>query len=401
MLVLRDLPDRHVSDPNGTVSLRVEVTEGVGGVSPAEWGRLFCGHPDTYENVALSQRCGMDGITFRTVIIRDESGPVLVVPTFEAAFRASTMADGAARRVVRRLEPVIPGVFRPRLLGIGLVECEWGAIGVRPGCATATLQAAWSAAKSQVDALARQRRSNAIVLLELGPATMDRLPSDVLRRFAPVQTSPCAQVPLPFRTVDEYLKGLSRSTRQGLRRRVRASAHLRIERVSNPTPYRERIAELYRQTVSRAPVVLGVQRPSYFERVCSEVPGAHFVLYFAGDTLLAFNLLISRPDMLIDKYFCMDPERGRQHHLYFVSWMENIRHAIEHGCPVYHAGPGAEETKSHLGCRFIRTSTLFRHTNPAAHAVLSFLARTVGRESKAKERPSAIQPGPVPAEVAG
>lgn len=374
------MPREAVTAPCTDVPLCVEVTDGLGGVSAGDWGWLFGDHPDSYQSVAFSQRCGMDGFVFRTIVVSHGGAPLLVVPTFESVFRASSMAEGVSRRLMRVLEPVMPGLLLPRLFGIGLVECEWCAVGIREGAPDELIERAWREAASRIDALARAAGANAIVLLELGPGTMGRVPADLIRGFAPVRTSPCARVPLPFDTVDQYLKSLSRSTRQSLRRRARPRADLRVERTIEPGAHLPRIIELYRRTVARAPVSLGVQRPVYFERVCEEVPGAHYVLYLSGDRLIGFNLLVSRDDTLIDKYFCMEPEEGRGHHLYFYSWMENIRCAIESGCSVYHAGPGSVETKSHLGCRFIQTTTLFRHTSAGAHAVLSFLARTVARE---------------------
>jgi uncharacterized protein len=369
--------------------LRAEISDWFCGLTGAEWSRYFPNHPDAFENVALSQSCGMDGIAFRTLAIRDAHSPVLLLPTFEANFRASSMTDGKVRGVVRALEPLAPGWLRPRLLGVGLVEGEWGAVGMRPGLSTDEIDGAWRVAMLELNTLARASRADALVLLEMGPATLARIPGGLLRGFARVRTSPCAQVPLPFRSVDEYLGSLSRSTRQGLRRRIRASRHLRVERVREPGAHLPRILELYRAAIGRAPVVLGVQRAAYFQRVCAEVPGAHYVLYFAGASLLGFNLLIARADMLIDKYFCMEAVEGRRHHLYFVSWMENIRQAIESGCVVYHAGPGAEETKAHLGSRFVRTSTFFRHTNAVAHRALAVLARAVAPDTGVTERAKA------------
>src|SRR5215470_14131313 len=126
-------PHDSASRWSGPETLQVEVGEGLCGVTAAEWECFFPGHPDTFENVTLSQRCGMDGIDFRTVVVRDGRGAALVVPTFEARFRASSMTDGTIRGVLRALEPIVPGWLRPRLLGVGLVEGEWGAVGVRPG----------------------------------------------------------------------------------------------------------------------------------------------------------------------------------------------------------------------------------------------------------------------------
>lgn len=357
-----------------TGALLVTVRETFDHLSSTDWAALFHDHPDPFENVRLIADCGMDTASFRVVTVALDGVPILVIPCFLASFDASTLAEGRMRSVLHAASPVVPSLLRPRLCGIGLVECEWGAVGVRAGVPAVLLDRAWEAGLRAVEQIARDNRSAVRVMLDFHPSAMERLPAAVVERFAQADTSPCARVPLPFDSLDAYLASLSRSTRQRLRRRVRAGAVLSVERTTDPGPRLPTIVNLYRESVARSPVVLGVQRPAYFERICREVPGAHYVLYFLGPDLLAFNLLIARDGVLIDKYFCMNEAIGREHNLYFVSWVENVRYAIEHKFHTYHAGPGAEETKSHLGCVFTRTRTLFRHRSPVAHAVLSRLA---------------------------
>lgn len=358
-----------------------------------QWHRLFPSHPDPYQNVVLAQTAGMPGLTFRTILVRRDQRPVLAIPTFEARFNAATMASGFPRTLLRAAAPFLPFLLRPKLLGVGLVECEWGSVGQDPDLAPDDARAAWHLGFATLFSLARSQRSHAIALLDLDASTLARAPADLLTRFVPVDTSPCAAVALPFTSTDDYLASLSRSTRQGLRRKHRAASALRIERTTNPAPHLPRLLDLYHQTVARSPVVLGIQPTAYFERVCAEVPGAHYVLYFDGDHLLAFNLLIHTPHALVDKYFAMDEAPGRALNLYFVSWLENIRFALEHRLPAYHAGPGAHETKQHLGCTFRHNATLFRHQNPIAHAVLAFLARTVVNNTGVKN--TAVKEPPI------
>jgi uncharacterized protein len=101
-------------------------------------------------------------------------------------------------------------------------------------------------------------------------------------------------------------------------------------------------------------------------------------------------LLVQRGDALVDKYFAMDESLGREHNLYFVSWMENIRYCIEKKIAVYHAGPGAEATKARLGSEFLASITMFHHRNPIAHALLSRLRGLLAYEPAVKLPPAKL-----------
>ena len=98
---------------------------------------------------------------------------------------------------------------------------------------------------------------------------------------------------------------------------------------------------------------------------------AAIVLYFVEEKLIAFNLVIIKPDVLVDKYFSMELVLGRKYNLYFVSWLENVRFCIENRIPLYHVGQGAERTKAYLAAKFIPSAILFRHRNPIIHRFLT------------------------------
>jgi hypothetical protein len=354
----------------------LEVTVGgPGSLTSDEWASLFKGHPMAFADMALSAESGMDGLTFRFILVRQGGKLLLALPIFECRFDVSAMVQGQLRSVLRAAGRVATPLLRPRLLGIGLVEGEWGAVGKASDAVPSLIAEAYRCAAAEFESLATRTRAQMLVLLDMGPGELPGLCEALHARFEPVGTSPCAQLPLTFETVDEYLATLSRTTRQKVRRRHRkTSLHVRVERTTDASGHIDRIYELYRMAVERAPISLGVQRREYFARVCREVEGAHYVLYWLGDRLIAFNLLMVQGRTLLDKYFCMEPGPGRTHSLYFFSWMENIGWAISRGLSLYHAGPGAEDTKAHLGCGLVHTTTMFRHTNALAHRCLAFLS---------------------------
>ena len=353
--------------------LTVDILPRLASVRPEEWAELFATHPDRFELVRLIESSGMDGFSFSSVVVRQAGRPILLVPVFTTVFHLASMLDGAARAIVKPLALLAPSLVRPRMLGIGFIEGEWGQVGLVHGLADGTRGQAWRLAFQAVEKLRRDKRANLTLGLNFTPQAVGQFPPDIAARYGSIHTYPCGRVDVAFRNVDQYLAGLSKSMRRDLRHKLRAAESIEIQRSTDPSPWLDRIIELYNSTVDRAELSLGRHRRTFFERVCREVPGAEYVLYLLDGRLIAFNLLVNSAGMCVDKYFCMDAEVGRAHNLYFVSWIENVKRCIERGIPLYHAGPGAEATKARLVARFIPSITLFHHANPLAHAIMSRL----------------------------
>ena len=117
-------------------------------------------------------------------------------------------------------------------------------------------------------------------------------------------------------------------------------------------------------------MAFGAHNRLFFEKICERVPGAEYTLYFVREELAAFNLLVVKPEAMVDKNFCMDYELGRKYHLYVLSWLENIRNCAERGIPLYDAGQGVEKTKAHLGAALIPMYLLFKHRQSVIHRFL-------------------------------
>lgn len=365
-----------------TAELWVETHHRLDSIEEADWQFLFSDHPDTFEMISLQQRCGMDGFGFHSVVVRDPEGPLLFVPLFDVQLELKMLVKESLRWIAGGLAAVAPSILAPRLLGVGFVEGEWGAVGVRPGLSPERLASAWELAWPAMGRLQREIGATLTVLFDFPQRVARFLPNEKIGRFARIDTYPNAFLELRFDSVDAYLAGLSRATRKNIRKKLRQAERignenpgraLRFHRATDPEPYLDAIYALYLATVRRVDRSLGVHRRSYFESFTREVSGSHYTLYFVGNKLAAFNLVIERGETFIDKYFCMDEAAGRQYSLYFVSWMENIRHCIANRLIHYHAGTAAEETKARLGARFQPALTVFRHRNALVHGILSWL----------------------------
>jgi uncharacterized protein len=333
------------------------------GVSGAELERLFPEPSSTAALLSLLQESGIDGFHLRSIVVSKNDAPILLLPLFETRFDLSTFAEGWIKRSLIAAGRLAPSILHPRILGVGLLVGEWSEIGIDPQIDAGTLEVAWNMALGALQALATELKSDIVAFYNFNHH--GKLPGKVFEGFNRVQCLPCAQLPISFRSLEEYVSCLSRNARKDLRRKMRVSHEVRVIRSRNISPFLDRIYKLYLQTVARCPTALGVHNRLFLEKVCERVPGAEYTLYFVQEELAAFNLLVVKQEAMVDKYFCMDYELGRKYNLYFLSWLENIRYCVERDIPLYHAGPGAEKTKARLGATSIPSLILFKHRRPA------------------------------------
>ena len=338
------------------------------GVSGADLGRLFPEPSSTAALLSLLQESRIEGFNLRSIVVSKNGAPILLLPLFESRFDLSAFAKGWIKRSLKAAGRLVPSIFRPRILGVGLLVEEWSEIGIDPHIDAGILEAAWNMALGALQTLATELKSDIVAFYNFNHH--GKLPGQVFKSFNQVQCLPCARLPITFGSLEEYLSHLSRAARKDLRRKMRVSTEVRVSRSRDIAPFLDRIHRLYVETVERCPMAFGVHNRLFFEKICERVPGAEYTLYFVQEELAAFNLLVVKQEAMVDKYFCMNYEVGRKYNLYFLSWLENVRYCVEQKIPLYHAGPGAEKTKAHLGATSIPSLILFKHRRPAVDRFL-------------------------------
>jgi hypothetical protein len=332
------------------------------GLPAADLGRLFPEPSITAPLLSLLQESGMDGFNLRSIVVLKDDAPILLLPLFETRFDLSTFVEGWIKKSLKVAGRLIPSLFQPRVLSVGLVVGEWGEIGIDPQIDAGTLEAACKMAFSTLQTLAAELKSDIVALYNFNH--YGKLPGEVFKKFNRVEYRSCARLPINFNSLEEFLARFSRAARKDLRRKMRSSHDVRVIRSRRISPFLDRIYKLYLETVARGPMALGVHNRLFFEKFCERVPGAEYTLFFVREELAAFNLLVVKQEAMADKYFCMDHELGRKYNLYVLSWLENVRTCVERKIPLYYAGQGTEKTKAHLGATFIPSFILFKHRQP-------------------------------------
>jgi len=338
------------------------------GVPAAELGRLFPAPSVTAPLLSLLQESGIDGFNLRSIVVLKDDAPILLLPLFETRFDLSTFVEGWIKKSLKVAGRLIPSLFQPRILGVGLLVGEWSEIGIDPQIDAGTLESAFKMAFDALQRLAAELKSDIVALYNF--SHYGGLPAEVLNTFHRAKCQSCARIPIDFKNLEEFLARLSRAARKDLRRKMRVAPEVRVIRSRNISPFLDRIYNLYRATVERSPMAFGAHNRLFFEKICERVPGAEYTLYFVREELAAFNLLVVNQEAMVDKNFCMDYELGRKYNLYVLSWLENIRTCVERGIPLYHAGQGVEKTKAHLGAALIPMYLLFKHRQPVINRFL-------------------------------
>jgi hypothetical protein len=337
-------------------------------VSAADLARLFPSPSITANLLSLLNEAGIDGFTLRSVVVSRHDVPILLLPLFETRFDLSLFVHGWIKRSLQTAGRIIPSVFHPRVLGVGLLEGGWSEVGVDADTDGDTLHAAWDLALSAVQTLAEELKSDVVVLYNFNQ--YGKLPGEVSRKFNQVQYRPCTRLTMDFSTMEEYLGRLSKGARKDVRRKMRVAGDVRAVRSCAITPFLDRIYTLYLKTVERSPMALGAHKRIFFEKICDMVPGAEYTLYFVGEELVAFNLVVIQQQAMLDIYFCMEYGLGRRYNLYVVSWLENVRTCVERKIPFYYAGQGTEKTKAHLGATLMPSFIYFKHRLPLFDSLL-------------------------------
>ena len=91
------------------------------GVPAAELGRLFPEPSITAPLLSLLQESGIDGFNLRSIVVLKDDAPILLLPLFETCFDLSTFVEGWIKTLLKVAGRLIPSVFQPRALIVGLL----------------------------------------------------------------------------------------------------------------------------------------------------------------------------------------------------------------------------------------------------------------------------------------
>jgi hypothetical protein len=346
-------------------------------IDPTAWNICFPGHVEDYDCLLAIEEAGLTGFEWRYVTLVENGRVLAAMPFFICPYMLdTTLEDGLVRRTVRRIRQRFPRFLTLRLACLGSPCTESASIGFHPDLAASQRTSLFGLLLNAFEASAADETCPLMALKDV-PKTTPAALIDILskRHYAALGSLPTAALEIDFETVEEYLEGLSASTRKDMRRKLKSFEKVRIETRSDFADLLPQVMALYHDTRNRSEWQFEELTEAYFSGVLARMEGRAFcTFYFVGDTLMAANLLVHDNDTLIDKFFCMDGDAGRPYNLYFLSWFTNLRHCLDHGFTTYQSGQAYYENKVRLGSTLTANTMYFRHRNPAIQTLLKIVS---------------------------
>lgn len=345
-----------------------------------DWNGLFAdqllSRAEGFDYLLAVEQAGLDGFEWRYVVV-EEAGRLLAgAPMFLTTYALDTTLPAFGRRLVAGARKLFSNLMSLRLACLGSPCTEVLTLGFAAEVTEAEQADLFDLLLAAFEAEAAASGAKLMGLKDAGEAQKPLCEALARTRgYRGIAGMPVAHLDIGFDSRDAYLAGLSSGTRKDMRRKLRNEPKLKLEWRHDLDGVMDRTMALYQQTLERADMALESLTPDYFsgvsERMGQEVV---FCLYWSEGNLLAVNMLLQGDDVLIDKFFMMEAERGRPLDLYFLSWFVNIDYCLRHGLGRYHSGAAAYEVKLRLGSVLQSTTLYFRHRNPLVHAVLNLAA---------------------------
>ncbi|MDB5476133.1 MAG: family N-acetyltransferase [Phenylobacterium sp.] len=352
------------------------VVRSIGEIGREAWDACFPGALEGYDYLAAVEAAGLAGFDWRYAVAEEGGRIVAAAPGFFTDYSLDTTLTALGRRLVAATRRLAPRAFTVRMACLGSPCTEDVGLGFAADLPVARRAAVLTALLEAFETAAAQAGCWLMAIKD-APERDRAVWADATRASGYQRTAgmPSAELAIDFADLDGYFASLSHATRKDMRRKLKALCDLRIEVVDDLAGLEPRILDLYRQTRERSDLQFEDLTAAYFTGVLTQMRGrALCVVYWAGDELIGFNLLLQDGTTLLDKFFCMESLRGPALNLYFVSWFTNVRLCLERGLSRYQSGQAAYENKLRLGSRLIGADMYFRHRRPLVNRALQWAA---------------------------
>lgn len=357
-------------------------------IASAAWDACLPGEAECHAYYracdAVAAESGV-GLRMAAACAEDGGEVVALAPFFRLNYRLDTPLQGRLRTVGDALFRRVPRLVTVKALCIGSPYAERCHLGFSPKLDAAGRRAAFQALAAALEHQAAEEGAHLVVWKDLAPMEENGF-GGLLNQagFARLGSLPIAILDLPFANEAAYLASLSAATRKDVKRKLAKAADVRIAFHTDITGLEREIGDLYEATRAQSGLDYGdleVLPPGYFGAVSHALgERAVFALYWIGDELVAFNLLLVESDRVIDKFLGMRYPLAREHNIYAVSWMANVRFCLARGIHKLQSGQTAYASKLRFGSRLVPSTLHVRHRLAPLQWALRSLSPWLGFE---------------------
>ncbi len=376
------------AEPRAARSLRIQAgpsplqarsLPGIRTIPRDTWTALFPGEAEGWDYYAACETSPPPAFTFAAISVTAQDRIVAAAPTFRVTYRLDTSLQGSWRPLGEWMQRHMPRLVNLPLIGLGSPLADRCHVGFAPDLSVLERKEAMQALLNGLDIYAASNNVGILAIKDLTDQTLAYADAALkTERFTCVSSLPVAVLDLAFDSEEAYLASLSSTTRKDIRRKLKGAKQVRTERRSSIAGIEHKIVALYDETRQQSEFDYGdfeKLSPDYFRDVLTNLGDRSVImLYWLGDELIGFNLLFVGADRVIDKFIGMRYPLAREHNLYVLSWMTNVRFCLERGIAKLQTGQTAYAAKLRLGSRLEKSWMCFKHRG----RVINTVFRTFG-----------------------
>jgi len=360
--------------------LKIKVTKTISEIPFEDWSSVYPKAPENYYFFKTIDESGFDQFKFFYIMVYDKEIPVAAAPSFVMRFDLDMTVKGLLRVFYKAVERVIPNIFTPKILMIGIPMGQ-GRVGIAPGH-----DGVFEVLCGCFEKIARQERAALINFKDFTNEYEGMLRPLLKRGFIKIESLPSTDMDISFSSFEEYLKSLGRVSRDGIKRKFKKTdSRVKFDLEITPSLDEASLTQvhaLYLQTLERQDIGLERLPLDFFRMISKNMPGEiKYFLWRMNGKIVAFALCIISEDQFIDYYLGFDYSVAHEYNLYFIRFRDLMNWCIEHGMKRYEMGPTTYEPKRRLGFRFIRLFFYMKHRNPIINPFLGFISYFMKPES--------------------
>ena len=353
-------------------NLTVKIFRKIEQIPEAEWRSIFPAGVENYNFLKSLDVSGFDQFTFFYLMVYRVEMPVGAISCFTMHFEVDMTVKGILKTIFKLSRKIAPNFMRPKVLMCG-IPMGRGRIGLKDeGGEVLELM------RSSLEHLAREEKAKMIIYKDFTKAYDEPFKPLLNKGYSKVESIPSTEMDLNFNSFDEYLKRLSRVTRDGLKRNLKKAGQLnKIELVvKNELNDKEakQVHELYLQTFMKQALGFEKLPPYFFKAVSLNMPNeTRYFLWRINEDIAAFALCFVKGDYFVDYYLGFNYALPREYYLYFIRFRDLLKWCIENGIRKYEMGVTSYDVKKRLGFDFIRLYFYIKHFNPLINMMVPVL----------------------------
>ena len=360
--------------------LQTKVFRKIEQIPPEEWSQIFPRVLENYYFFKSLDESNFEQFSFYYILVYAQKTLIGATSCFMMNYPLDTTVSGPLKYIFLAIKKIFPNIFNLKVLICGLPMGQ-GRIGIKEesGKVVKTIQ-------DCMEQIAKHEKAAIVAYKDFDLSYTDMLAPLLEEGFYKFESLPSTEMEIRFNSFDQYLKTLSRASRDGLKRKFKKVDGLiktGLE-ITNDLTARavDEVYELYLQTVRKSENQFEVVPKKFFKNASLNMPHqSKYFLWRIEGKLAAFAFCLVSEDRFIDYYLGFDYSIAYQYHLYFIRFRDLMNWCIANNIKTYEMGNTGYEPKRRLGFELVPLYAYVKHLNQWINPFFKILCKLLKPEN--------------------